>query len=232
MGGINHQPCRNSPAYLVHSTRMSRFFSRARSSFERANEALEDVLLAEIEGVNPSGTTQKIILFLDECKNELTNMQDSITDLVTEMRRGGDVDLPTFRAIDLVACGNAFVTAGIVAQTDWDSTVRQMREGSFYRVLDEHSVSVSRLIEESVQLATEMSALENAARARKLTLVLENNEHGNIKATFAKFYRSWNEFTGKFLASSMLTTELWYRYNRTGSILDQKLDQKNDAIAA
>lgn len=229
MGGINHQPCRESPAYLVHSTRMSRFFSRARVCFETANEALEDVLLAEIEGVNLPGTTQKIVLLLVECKNELINMQQSITDLVTEMRRVGYTDLPTFRTTDLAACGKEFVAAGVVAQVDWDSTVRQMREGSFYRVLEGHTTSISELIEQSTQLAIEIGALEGAARARRLTFVLENNEPGNIKATFAKLYHSWNELTGKFLASSMLTTELWYRHNRIGSIF---LIRQDNAVAA
>ncbi|MHB8660568.1 MAG: hypothetical protein ACYC75_01315 [Minisyncoccota bacterium] len=220
MGGINHQPCRNSPAYLIHSTRMSRFFSRARSFFEQANEALEDVLLSEIEGVNPPGTIRKTLLFLDSCKEELLNMRISIADLVAEMRRAGYTDLPTFRTTDLVALGHVFSQVGIVAQADWDSIVEQMREGSFYQVLEGYGASVSELIDQSEQLATEIGALEDAAKARRLSLVLENNEDGNIKATFAQIYHSWNDLTGKFLASSMLTTELWYRHNRTGSILE------------
>lgn len=229
MGGINHQPCRNSPAYLIHSTRMSRFFSRARSFFEQANEALEDVLLAEIEGINPPGTTKKILLFLDRCNEELLNMRISIADLVAEMRRVGYTDLPTFRSTDLEALGHVFSGAGIVAEADWDSIVQQMRAGSFYQVLEGHGASVSGLIEQSEQLAIEIGVLEDAAKTRKLALVLENNEDGNIKATFARLYHSWNNLTGKFLASSMLTTELWYRHNRTGSILEHC---QSDAAAA
>lgn len=47
MGGKNHQPC---SGYLALSTKLSRSLSLANAELELANVALEDLILAELDG--------------------------------------------------------------------------------------------------------------------------------------------------------------------------------------
>ena len=38
------------------------------------------------------------------------------------------------------------------------------------------------------------------------------------KAEFAKLYTKWNDFRARFLASSIISTELWYAHTGKGSL--------------
>jgi hypothetical protein len=64
----------------------------------------------------------------------------------------------------------------------------------------------------------QVSALEGIARKGEVTRTLEENRPGNIKEAFANLYCAWAKFNQDFLASSLLSTELWYAFNGYGSL--------------
>jgi len=62
-----------------------------------------------------------------------------------------------------------------------------------------------------------------AANVGKLNLVLEENRSGNFKQEFARLYCAWAKFQQLFLASSMLSTDLWYRNCGVSSLLSPQV---------
>ncbi len=218
MGGINHQPCnRPGPAYLTHSVAMSRYLSLAHSRLEAANVHLEDILLAEMGG--HSGTTNHMITALDESISGLQRLRDQVKKLVEAMRGSNYVDLPTKHSFDLEKLGETLVQEGIVDKSAWEFVADLVGRGSFYDVFAYFDAEAKRLVALTEALRAGVTGLEQEVGRGEITLVLERNESGNIKVAFAQLYTAWNEFHRRFLASSMLSTELWYSFNRTGSLI-------------
>ena len=101
----------------------------------------------------------------------------------------------------------------------------QMTKGSFHEViipslLDLFSKSVQGLIQLTDDLQGRVIENKGSASRGELNLVLEQNRPGNFKVEFARLYTAWGKFHRIFLASSMLSTELWYAYTLRGSLLD------------
>jgi len=53
-----------------------------------------------------------------------------------------------------------------------------------------------------------------------LTDILEKNQPGNIKLLFETLYISWMNFNHLFVASSLLSTALWYQANNCSSLIN------------
>lgn len=221
MGGQNHQPCnRPQTSYLRFSTKMSRDLSVARTHMETANIHLEDVLLGELEE-NRGGALSKILDQLTMSSNSLVEMQETILLLREDMDANAFEDLPTLHSADLDGIGVEFSSVGIVENGAWNSIVDIMREHGFYGVLDFFDQEISFLQQQTGELNSAIRNADSAARAGQLNLVLEQNQPANFKVQFAQLYSAWHRFQQIFLASSMLSTELWYRYCGVGSLLEQ-----------
>ncbi len=225
MGGKNHQPCRG---YLENSTKMSRNLSVAHAELELGNVALEDLLLSELcgkkGGINP---------FVDRLRSSavaLSAALGSVDALRQQMVSNDFVDLPTLQSADLSAIGSAFVERGMVHRSAWDAVAQIMREKGFFGILPHFGAGISRLHGQTLLLAEKASALHPAAAAGEVTNVLEENRTGNIKVEFANLYSSWSDFNQLFLASSMLSTELWYLHTKRDSLCADA-DSKVAAVA-
>lgn len=221
MGGQNHQPCnRPQTNYLRFSTKMSRDLSMARTHMETANVHLEDVLLGEL-GYGGGGSLSEVLEHLAKSGMSLAVMQDTIRLLRKDMAENAFDDLPTLYSANLEGIGIEFSSAGLVEDEAWNSVVDIMREHGFYGMLDFFEQEASSLQLKTVELNSAIRSANFAARAGQLNLVLEQNQPANFKVQFAQLYSAWHRFQQIFLASSMLSTELWYRYCDAGSLLEQ-----------
>lgn len=213
MGGQNHQPCGR---YLKNSTRMSRELSAGRLALEAANISLEDALLEELDGKH--GRIDPIQKHLEEAVEAEAAFARHVDALRGQMREEGYVELPSFTALDLWARGEAVSEGGMVDGEAWRLVHEQMRRGGFWTVLDGFDERMREIMRLTEKLSTEVAALRESADAGVLVEVLEENRPGNIKRTFAKLYHAWNDLNAVFLASSMLSTELWYTFTGVGTL--------------
>lgn len=68
-----------------------------------------------------------------------------------------------------------------------------------------------------------MQATASAASVGDLNLVLEQNQALNFRREFVVLYSAWASFEQAFLISSLISTEVWYRFNRFGSLVISKV---------
>lgn len=215
MGGKNHQPCNK---YLSISTQMSRFASLAFAHLELANVGLEDLLLAEIVG--ESGN-------IDIFENELSNSQKNISYLIAtieklrnEMKNNDFRDLLSIRPINLDAIGIMLINAKMVNSNAWDEVVKNDRSGGFYKNLEMINKNALSLVTHTDKLLEKIEELRLYAKNKSITEILEKNLDGNLKPEFAKLYFAWSQFQELFIASSLLSTEVYYAFNGYGSLIN------------
>lgn len=221
MGGINHQPCnKTNTGYLECSTRMSRSVSFAHARLEDANVVLEDLLLSELRGVASPHSLSEFLSFLMASRRSLEECDGHINALREELDRCGYTDLPTIHSTNLQSLGEEMAEAGLLEKDAWNDVTGLMKAGTFYSLLDLFGESVRGLIQFTNDLHDRAAENKESALKGDLNLVLEQNRPRNFKVEFARLYTAWGKFHRIFLASSMLSTELWYAYTLRGSLLD------------
>jgi hypothetical protein len=206
---------------------MSKHLSEARAAFELANSSLEDVLIVEMR--REKGEILGIVTNLQHSVQEIVGLRKSMADLLSLMRKSGYKDLPTLHTIDLATCGKSFAKEGFVTIGAWMVIENLMTSGGFYRVLDRLDADAMQLSALTDDLRECILALNPVVEKGGLTEIVERNHTGNLKVPFARLYAKWEVFQGLFLASSMLSTELWYAFNHDGSILDLGMDRASVA---
>ncbi len=213
MGGKNHQPC---SSYLPESTKLSRALSIAYAMLELGNVALEDAIITEFEG--GKAQIEPITTFLERSEKSLDEAVLCAGLLEQRMDELGFTDLPTLHKLDLDAIGVDFGGRGLVDLSAWQRISAEYRAKGFRAVLGGFRTTIATLAENTVMLRTQVTALAPIASCGEISRVLEENREGNIKVTFAKLYTAWSQFNEAFLASSLLSTELWYAFNNFGSL--------------
>jgi hypothetical protein len=213
MGGKNHQPC---AIYLKSSIKLSRAASAARARLESANIALEDILLSELDQCH--GDITAMLKELQASRGFLENALDTLGELHAEMEHNQYHDLPSLHQISLMATGTDFTNEGIVDKAAWDKVAAIMKSRGFWGILALFKSRLGNLASSTDFLVEKISKLENVVAAGQLSLTVEQNRSGNFKTEFARLYNAWSIFDSEFLASSMLSTELWYRFNSFGSL--------------
>jgi hypothetical protein len=216
MGGMNHQPCRK---YLRNSTKISRSLSFARAKFELANVALEDIILNELGLRNPQ-SVETMLNYLDESRGEIVSAKAGMLELKKQMDNESYVDLPPYRTIDLQALGHAMADEELVDIEAWNDVVKLGKSEGFYGVLAEFVVRADNLRALTDSLIGKTDGLAKLASACSVEEALESNTAESIKREFAMLYSEWNFVCSRFLASSLLSTEVWYRFNGLGSLLN------------
>ena len=218
MGGINHQPCR---AYLPNSTAMSRALTMSIVGFNLANAALEDVILGEL-GEKHEADPMTIMSHLDNSKNELSKMKMTVEDLRKQMSDLNFVDVPTLATTDLRRLGLQFHAGGLhVPNSDWAIAATTMEHRGFAGMLDMFDQRIDEIDDMTSKLSSKIYAWIEQTPAGQRYLALEDNEPTNFKVEFAQLYTAWASFQQFFLASSLISTELWYRHNDLGSLVNQ-----------
>lgn len=224
MGGINHQPC---SSYLRNSTTISRLMTAAYASFLRANVALEDVILEELDGRR--GDLSPVLSALSDSRSLLLQCKASFGNLRLQMKVLGFSDLPTLHEVNLDALGEDLGCVGAVDRESWKLFANTMRHKGFRGALSLLEESNESLINLTAQLRGEAEALLPEAQRGQLSLVLEENRSGNLKLTFAMLFSTWSTYTQEFLASSLISTELWYAYKGFGSVVPQSVQGRTSA---
>ncbi|MEI8123910.1 MAG: hypothetical protein WCG60_01945 [bacterium] len=143
--------------------------------------------------------------------------------LQDKMDRLGYKDLPTLHIIDLDKLGQRLAGMGMVDKTAWDSMSSVMLNGSFYASLSMFKDKILDLISLTATLNTTIDNLRLSADKGCTNVVLEENLPGSLRADFARLYSSWNIFHREFLASSILSAEVWYASGGFTSITGDKV---------
>ena len=218
MGGKNHQPCNQ---YLEMSTKLSRSLSLAQAELELGNVALEDVILAELDGESKSLAASIGRLALSSAYLRDANVH--CRQLSSRVKSGETISTPT--AWDWKSVGANLVGRGLISSDSWNIVTRIRRESGFQSVLSFFIEQIDGLISLTEQLSREMTALQSIVNqggiGASVNVVLEYNCPGNIKETFARLYTAWAGFNQLFLASAMCSTELWYAHSNCGSLVGE-----------
>lgn len=210
MGGKNHQPCR---IYLAQSTALSRYLSLARAELELANVCLEDILLRELQ--DETGDIAAISRHLQASLEALDGSLKTLNDLWNQMVVNNYEELPPFRALDLPSLGHTLTNMGLVSLPSWKRVVERRRREGFEGLLNYFQSLLEKIRGLTKALAEHLSA---AAQSGQLSPLLEENRPGNFKADFARLYTTYLLLESDFLASSILSTEIWYSFTRRGSL--------------
>lgn len=215
MGGQNHQPCNK---YLTNSTRLSRALSAGRICLEQANLALEDLILAELDG--NIGSIDPVISSLTDSDEALAEMQEHASALREQMRQEGYTDLPPLADLDLPAFALCLETNGMSDETTTANISTMLQSGGFWSVLEYFDVRIVELRQQTQELRSQVKQAHEEAAAGVLQEVLEENGPANFKCAFASLYTTWASFQQHFLASSLISTEVWYRHIDAGSLIE------------
>ncbi len=217
MGGINHQPCR---AYLPNSTAMSRALTLASAHFMLANVALEDVILGELDAGKPH-EPEAILEHLGRSRSELSNMMATIASLRAQMEDTPFADLDTLKTTNLALLGKQFHLHGLhVPTTDWAIAATIMDHQGFFGMLKIFEERIDELDDLTALLSSKVGAWIEGTEPGLRHVALEENHKTNFKVTFAQLFTAWASFQQLFLASSLISTELWYRQTDVGSLVN------------
>lgn len=214
MGGINHQPCSH---YLRWSTKLSRAVSLARAELDLANVALEDVLLKELDLHRKKSDEDEVVEHLRASSVSLLDAGRTIEDLRQEMKTAKYRDLPPIKELDLEEIGCRLEQAGVVDRLAWDKMGQTMRDQGFEENLDSFGRWLDLIAKQTNVLIMALKRLGN----RSIMDVTEGNDANNFKIAFARLYTSWGKFHAEFLASSLVSTEVWYTYMGYGSLIEK-----------
>jgi hypothetical protein len=210
MGGINHQPCRE---YLDLSTGLSRQISQAIAAFWQSNVAIEDLILAEL--AKRHSTLDAALGHLTESDECLRRGLDTLEDLERRMDDLSYQDVPELGSQAVLATGLALCKTGAIEQNHWDNAWLEMKSGGFRQMLQKFREEVTELRGKTATLVTGLRLLVG----EEFTIVPEENRVGNFKIPFAQLLTAWQAFIGLFAASSLITTEAWYKHNGYGSLV-------------
>lgn len=205
MGGMNHQPCRE---YLAYSTQVSRCLSLGHAHVNLANVAFEDVLLTELEGSH--GSAEDIVSYLVSAALFTSQAATAIKTLQEAMTEKGYEDLPPLRTLNLSSLGDSFLQEKMLEKHAWKTIQALTEKGGFWSVSMHFQRTVVELEVLTERLASEFLLLSDVVKRGCLNDVLEENQPGNVKKTFAQLFSNWNILLAEFLASSMLSTHVWY----------------------
>lgn len=226
MGGKNHQPCNKpSTGYLIESTRLSRALSSGLAHLELANVDLEDILLGELIE-KKSHTVECMIKNLGMSVLDLSEALKNLDALESKMDKFNFQDLPTLKITDLNMVGKLFSRRKVVDGVAWGVVRTAMEQGGFRSMLGYFKRGINCILSKTIELRNAMQILEPIAQSGGITDVLEKNQSGNIKLIFGVLYTAWFDFNQVFLASSLLSTELWYRATNCPSMVE-KVDVEN-----
>ncbi len=218
MGGKNHQPCRN---YLLVSTKLSRHLSLAYAHLELSNAALENLIIDELMREQTAYERGHYLILMRELYvsiAELRHAHDTLLRLRAQMKAENFADSPSFGHIDLDAIGAQLHRDGLVSDDAWKHVQTLMKHGGFSEVAEWFEVTLLDLIAASGVLYAKFQNLKPAILQGALSAIVEENRPGNFKIEFAVLYTQWNRFNTTFLASSLLSTELWYATTGKGSL--------------
>jgi hypothetical protein len=89
-------------------------------------------------------------------------------------------------------------------------------------VLAHFEKAISEISAKTEQVIGLVANLDAIAETAQVNLVLEENSDANIKVEFFQLYTLWCKFNAEFVASSVLSTELWYLDNGYGTLFEKK----------
>ncbi|MEI8339614.1 MAG: hypothetical protein WCF94_03030 [bacterium] len=135
-----------------------------------------------------------------------------------KMKDNNFVDLPTLATANLNEIGNNLVQMGMVSESHWTHVSGVMEKGGFRSVLTFFEQGLNDLLSKTRILITSIEEIKTQMESGLTNVIMEENREGNIKIAFAVLYQTWNNFEQHFMASSMLSTELWYRHKNHSSI--------------
>ena len=216
MGGCNHQPCSK---IAENSTRLSRHVSSATANIQLANVRLEDMLLVELDlELTDLGSITVMLSFLNSAKADFIKAQASATQMLGTLRSSNFIDCKDEKELDMIIeslCIKSMLNPYYAKMVKKDRCV-----GGFLTCLEK----IHRQIKETGRLVSKLifvfERLQKALQSsdEKVFSHLEFNSPLNIKPAFAQLYAMLGDLNGYFLASAIISTELFYEVAGLGAL--------------
>lgn len=226
MGGINHQPCRN---YLAQSTVLSALVCASRLRLEDANIHLEKALLSELE--QHRGNPGEFTSALTALDGSIKGADDTITalgKLEQDMRDTNYQPWPAFARFNtadkLMGLGKDLAVKGLIDLVAFEAIALPQLDGGFYATIALLRIELQQVRQRMVELRSAMGDSVMLAEQGMLADELETNGELSFRGKFMMVYQAWNRLYSMFLASAVLSTELWFLSSGAGSLLDDKKD--------
>lgn len=213
MGGQNHQPCRE---FLANSTRLSRAVSWVGVSLDAFNIQLEDEILENLDGKQV--TLDRLWACANELKLKVHLVHEAFSVLSLQMDERYYVDLPSANGFDYKDFGSKVSAVGMVGQVAFQRIATQYMAGGFRSAL---AFMRSEAVAFESRVSAMMTMVEFLASEKIVDIAaeFESNGIGNIRGPFAQMYTAWHSFQQTFLASSLISTEIFYLSEGYGSLL-------------
>jgi hypothetical protein len=212
-----HKPGQDASGYSERLVRMLQRLDLAHSRFYAAKVDSFTILSKEMLGGAGSGAPLR--MSLGQSIHQLRLAVNDIQTLVANMHADGYVDPPNKRAFDFDQFSEVVVGGSLSDKSALDFATGTVEHTSFYQAFAYLEKEAEYLIELTEGLQATVAGLsESVIRAGCLARVVGENGAGNVTAPFAELQTAWGLFSSRTNAFVVLSTELSYDYNRTGSL--------------
>jgi hypothetical protein len=236
MGGQNHQPT-NQIRLIAPSAWLSQRVGEGFVAVLQANNELENAIMAamdrlHVEAMAPApdrtpseylGTAidklTRSIGIVDEIQDAYANLLDAAA---AENYTGNPLvsKLKSFR-LDEAFSGDLVIPA--LNASAWKPLEDRISEDNILKTLEWEATEFKRVVQPTkalIAVLNECVAIDREDGSRRMVEAIECNEV-MLRQEFARVFSCWNHLHGLFLYSALAMTELFYRTNDFGSLLDQ-----------
>lgn len=212
---------------------MSKSVTAGIADFNRANVALEEVILAELDGSKDPGSFGVALALLDSAVHNFDAAIAHLASLKDEMDAKKYQPLPSFanygtpdkaRALARELAGNGLMAAEKINVV----VIPQIGHGKgFYAAIPMLDIALVAMRDSAKDLQNRMSEASHVAEDGMVAELLETNAAMNFRADFLRAFNTINSSFSTFAASAAWSTEMWYRSTSAGSLLSAgTVDQK------
>lgn len=237
MGGQNHQPT-NRVRLIAPSAWLSQRVGEGLVHVLRSNSELENAIMSGMAHLHVETLAPPLPLaaaeYLAEAISELETSLGIISEIKTAYRNlleaaqaenytGNPLasQLPSFR-LDQAFHGNLIIPA--MNSSAWKELEARISSDNILSTLEWEATQFDALREPTsqlIQVLAEAQSLAETGGGRAMVEAIECNELP-LRQRFARVFSLWNHLHALFLYSALAMTELFYRTNSLGTLLNEE----------
>lgn len=188
-------------------------------ALESFNVKLEDMILVNL--VNESVSPRILSIEVRHVMDSVVRAEQSIDMLLMQMDELYYVDLPATDDFQLDEFGDKVIPRLMVGTEAYKEIATHYKAGGFRSALNHLRVKHSQFGFAVADMATKVQELADTD-VDDIAVEFESNDTGNIRPQFAVMYTTWSQFHQMFLASSLISTEIFYIQEGVDSLLGIK----------
>jgi hypothetical protein len=239
MGGQNHQPT-SSIRLIAPSAWLSQKVGEAFTEVLQSNSELENAIMIAVDRLHVECFASGLSKTADEY------LQFAIKHLNTALSKVDDIQRGYKHLLDAAAQerykGNPLAsTVGgtlilpTVNERAWNDVQHRVKDTNILRTLEWESAEFNHVRIPTSDLIRVIEEARNILQLKGKEAFIEAIECNQIslRQCYARVFSSWNHLHAMFLYSALMMTELFYRTNRFGTLLqDSQRDRATDIQVA